>query len=219
MIDHPDAAQDPPPYGLRLDDLFLQAPVLGNVPNPVGGVTSFSFDPTNGGDMTLSVITAGTALNINISGTAFGGVDTGTTYGFGAGLYAIDFTYTMNVTAVPGVDGGWVVSPNNAMNNGTITALAGVADIAEGTSWQLFDQVDSANDALVFLQDEHRLGGFPALAALDPWVGRGWVTYNSDGTNSSATQDWLFIAIPEPSSLGLLVMGAAALLRRKRAVI
>lgn len=61
--------------------------------------------------------------------------------------------------------------------------------------------------------DEHRLGGFPALAALDPYVGRGWVTYNSDGTNSSGTQDWIFT--PKPTSVVLMCIGGVGLFARR----
>lgn len=211
LLNHPDANQDPPPYGLRLDELFLQAPTAGSVTNPVGGVTTFSFDPADGASMVLTTTTVGPNIQINISGVAFGGVDTGVTYGFGAGFYSIDFTYTMNVTEVAGPDGGFNVSPNSAMNNGTITAQAGIPGVTAGTSWTLFDQ---SNNSFDVLRDGHRLGAFPALLAQDPFVGRGWVTYNADGTNSTGTQDWLFT--PEPSSLVFLCIGGAGLFARRR---
>lgn len=208
---HPDANQNPPPYGLRLDDLFLQAVTAGSVTNAVGGVTSFSFDPADGANMVLTTTTVGPNVEINIAGTAFGGVDTGVTYGFGAGLYDIDFTYRVNVTEVAGPDGGFTVSPNSAMNNGTITAQAGITDVAAGTTWTLYDQSDNS---FQLLADGHRLGSFPAILAQDPFVGRGWVTFNADGSNTSGTQDWLFI--PEPSCLALMCIGGIGFLSRQR---
>ncbi len=220
ILNHPDAEQDPPPYGLRLDNLFQQTPSSGSLVGGVGGVTSFSFDPGDGSSMSMNVNDLGGDLEINISGVAKGGVDAGGTYGYGEGLFAIDFTYTMNVEGVVGPMGGWKVTPNNAANNGTITALAGNADIAAGTEWTIWDQVDGNNDSFLVVRDQHRLGSYPAVSALDPLVGRGWVTYSSIGQESSGTQDWLFIAdtpIPEPASIMLLAAGCGAVaLRRNR---
>ena len=59
LFNHPDANQDPPPYGLRLDELFLQAPTAGNVTNPVGGITTFSFAPADGASMVLATSVVG----------------------------------------------------------------------------------------------------------------------------------------------------------------
>jgi len=214
LFNHPDGNANPPPYGLRLDDLFLQAPTGGSASSPVGGPTTFSFDPADGASMTFSATLVGLDIHLNISGTAFGGVDAGLTYGYGEGFYDIDFTYTMNVTEVAGPDGGYTVSPNSSMNTGTITAQAGITNVTAGTFWTLYDQTDELDNAFHALADGHRLGSFPAILALDPLVGRGWLTYNANGTNSSATQDWLFIT-PEPSSLALICMAGAGLLARR----
>lgn len=214
LFNHPDANADPPPYGLRLDDLFLHAPTAGSVSSPVGGPTTFSFDPADGASMTLTASMVGPDIHLNIAGTAYGGVDAGVTYGYGEGFYDIDFTYTMNVTEVAGPDGGYTVSPNSSMNTGTITAQAGITNVTAGTFWTFYDQTDSLNNSFHFLADGHRLGSYPSILADDPYVGRGWVTFNSNGTNTSGTQDWLFIT-PEPSSLALICIGGFGLLSRR----
>jgi hypothetical protein len=167
----------------------------------------------DGASMALTASMVGPDIHINLSGTVFGGVDTGVTHGFGAGFYSVDFTYAMDVTEVAGPDVGFIVSPNSAMNNGTITAQAGITDVGAGTSWTLYDQTDDANESFKVLADGHRLGSFPAILAQDPFVGRGWVTFNSDGTHASETQDWLFT--PEPTSLALMCIGGAALFARR----
>jgi len=214
LANHPDGNAKPPTYGLRLDDLFLQTPTAGNVANPVGGTTTFSFDPADGAGMSATASMVGLDIQINILGTVHGGVDTGVAYGFGGGLYDVDFTYRLNVTEVAGPDGGFTVSANSAMNNGTITAQAGITGVDAGTSWTFYDQ-SNGSFAFKLLADGHRLGGFPVILAQDPLVGHGWVTFNSDGTNTSGTQDWLFIT-PEPSSLVLLCIGGVGLFARRR---
>lgn len=218
ILNHPDGNVSPPPYGLRLDDLFTQTPSSGSLPGGVGGITTFSFAPGDGANMNMEVSMSGSDLEINISGTAKGGVAVGGSYGYGEGLFAIDFTYTMNVEGVPGPMGGFKVTPNDVDNNGTITALAGNADITAGTEWSFWDEVNGDNDSFLVVRDQHRLAGHPGISALDPLVGRGWVTYNSTGQGSHGTQDWLFIAdtpIPEPASFALLAMGCAVVGSRR----
>ncbi|GJM26267.1 MAG: hypothetical protein DHS20C16_26820 [Phycisphaerae bacterium] len=220
ILNHPDGDVNPPPYGLRMDELFTQTPSSGSIVGGVGGITTFSFAPGDGANMTMNVNDLGGDLEINISGVAKGGVDAGGSYGYGEGLFAIDFTYSMNVEGVPGPNGGWKVTPNNVANNGTITALAGNTDITAGTEWTFWDEVNGDNDSFLVVRDEHRLAGHPGILALDPLVGRGWVTYHSNGSGSSGTQDFLFIAdtpIPEPTSIMLLAAGCGVLgLRRNR---
>ncbi len=218
ILNHPDGDVNPPPYGLRLDELFTQTPTSGSLVGGVGGITTFSFDPADGASMSMTVSDLGGDLEISISGVAKGGVDAGGTYGYGEGLFAIDFTYRMNVEGVPGPDGGWKITPNHAMNNGTITALAGNTDITAGTEWTLWDQVNGDNDSFLVIRDEHRLAGHPGVLALDPLVGRGWVTYSPIGQDAPGTQDFLFIAdtpIPEPASIMLLAAGCVLVASRR----
>jgi len=199
--DHPDGNENPPPYGLRFDNLFSS---IGGT----GGVTTFSMNTF--GDTVLSVYDDGGGdYRITIAGTVFGGVDTGTGYGFGEGAYALDFEYRANV----GPDGtGWVVSPSDPMNTGTLTSL-GNPDVANGTIFSMFDVNNGDNDSFLFLQDEHRLAGHPQ-EGQGYWVGRGWL---DSSHHSGGTKDFLFIAIPTPgaASMGLMGVGLAASRRRR----
>ena len=113
LVDHPDGAEAPPPYGLRMDRLFE----LSGITGATGGVVSFSFV-----DMELIVRdVGGGSLQIEISGLMEGGTDDGATYGFGAGDYQLEMIYSQGVQAS---GSGWTVDPPNNLNQGTITALA-----------------------------------------------------------------------------------------------
>lgn len=208
LFDHPDGDINPPPYGLRYDNLF------GAVGGPTGA-TSFSFEQ-NGAYMRLIVTEdqmAGTTT-LRLVGKVYGGKDTGGALGFGAGLYSLDFTYRMNVAA----NGtGWQVNGPNALNNGTLVS-DGNADVAAGITFGFSDKPDGKGKSFYFLQDEHRLAGHSQFGQ-GYWVGRGWHMPN-DGRGTTGTQDFLFIGkvIPLPTA-GLL--GSAGLLglavpRRRR---
>ncbi len=203
LSDHPDGNQNPPPYGLRFDNLFT---TVGGT----GGVTTFSMNTF--GDSTLTVLDdGGGAFRIQIAGTVFGGVDTGAGVGFGAGSYDLSFEYAVNV----GPSGtGWVVNPNSILNTGTLTSQ-GNPDVGAGTVFTLFDKdFQATGDSFIFLQDEHRLAGHPE-AGQDFWVGRGWLDVIPPLTG---THDFLFIGelIPTPSSVALLAIGGFAATRRRR---
>ena len=100
LHNHPDAARQPPPYGLRLDELY-------NV--DTGDVDRFTFDFDHAlSDVRLAYNTA--ADSIHIYGRMVGGRDLGTDWAVDQylGLYYIDFTYSVGVTGVPGDDDIWV---------------------------------------------------------------------------------------------------------------
>lgn len=48
----------------------------------------------------------------------------------------------------------------------------------------------SQDPAFLFFKDNHRLYSVD----YDAWVGRGWLTFNADKSNSIYTQDWIFTA-------------------------
>lgn len=194
LADHPDGNVNPPPYGLRFDDLFTE--VGGQ-----GGVTSFSMNYF--GDTTLTVTDDGVGnLTIDIVGTLYGGVDTGVDYGYGEGAFALDYTYAVSVAA----DGsGWVVNSQDPMNSGTLTVLPGNTDLVSGTVFNFFGQVTEGGPIFIFKNDGWRLGGHPEFDPQTTYVGRGWhSTDNLGGTE----HDFLFVGelIPAPGA-GLLLVG------------
>jgi len=224
-IDHPDGNANPPGYGLRLDKLFTFDPDSGAVEEDAasGGITTFSFshELSNVQVKVSDTDDDGAGDKIRVFGTVYGGEDTGGGYGFGEGLYEMKFTWTQNVIETEGDDGGWQVTPASTLNGGFIRALDGIDGVEEGTSWDLFGQEDANKNTFKLQRDGHRLGGYPDLASLDPFVGRGWVTLLEDGTKNGATQDFLFVVVPTPAALpmglaGLAGLGGVAWIRRRK---
>ena len=214
LFNHPDGNAQPPQYGLRLDDLF------GG-----GNTVHFSFDPADGASVFLTVTDSGGSITIDIQGTVFGGHDTGTAYSSSdSGLWDINFSYTFNVSVI---SAGWEVSPQNELNAGSITALdngGGLGGLWDsGDSFDFFEQTGTGNP-FIFAPDDHRLltltgGSMNYPEAGDFLVGRGWLTYNSDGSGVGDTQDWLFIGqlIPLPPGVwmaGIGLIGVVTLRRR-----
>ncbi len=216
LENHPDAAEAPPPYGLRLDNLFLQE-------GGEGGVTTFSFDTQAG--VTLSIFDEsqelgdrnGSFLRINISGEVFGGEESG----YGVGLYDLNFDYRMHVTEV---EDGWVVVSADGSNNGSLTPIFDVEDgRGGGAEYRFWDQFSEGADASArFQNDGHRLDD--RVNFVDMIVGRGWLTFNQDNSNSAGTQDFLFIGrnrepgnpIPLPTAAGLGLAGLGVVVSRRR---
>jgi len=238
VIDHPDGTLSPPPYGIRLDGLFNQtsdegggvagAPLHGGSFGSDETRTTFSFM-----NMKLQVIKNDSGdLRIEISGTAFGGVDTGSGYGFGRGLYEVNFVFDQRVTQIDDGDGvfdkfgeGWKAESadgsvdGTALNQGTITKiddgdLGGSGEIITGSSWDLFQTFDPGRengDAFKFVRDGHRLGD------INKFVGRGWLTFDDKGIKGSSGQvgDFLF-TVPLPGSAGLAFAGLGLVALRRR---
>ncbi|MBX9737810.1 MAG: hypothetical protein K2X32_12880 [Phycisphaerales bacterium] len=196
LFNHPDGSQSPPPYGLRIDELF----------NATSGhdVYSFTFD-TNGAYMRMDY----TGSTIRIYGAAYGGRDVGSTWAVEAttGLYAIDFTYNIGVGLAAGDDD--VAVNANRQNFGTITAPG-------GQIINLTNQADSSGLSFRFGDENNDLGhrGFSGLS------GWGWLAIvNANGSVSHVNaQDWLFVArIPAPSAGAMLALAALGASRRRRA--
>ena len=178
LHDHEDGALAPPTYGLRLDGLFA-----GN-PGAAGGAATFSFDE-NDAEVFMTVDEeAGTA---RIFGTIYGGETTGSSYGYGEGHYQIDFLYNTNFTATPT---GWVTTTkgtNAVENQGRLLGLDGAE--TGGRAWDLYDYVTNG-PSFLFQQDGHRTGD------ANDWVGRGWLSTESDHAYRPLTMDFLFIGQP-----------------------
>ncbi|MEC9372322.1 MAG: hypothetical protein VYC34_00690 [Planctomycetota bacterium] len=201
LQDHPDGNISPPPYGVRFDNFFAGAPY-----NQVGDA-SFSFDTFN--DVVLNVFEdAPNDFRIVISGTVYGGIDVGGTYGFGEGAYDLMFEYEANVVA----NGtGWEVSNSSAMNNGTMVSQ-GNPDVPLGATFNLMDSFGNPPGlSFAFLQDDHRLEGHPP-EGMGYWVGRGWFS----GHGGDVVRDFFFIGIPAPGAGVAMLMGAGLAMGRRR---
>ncbi|MEE9212326.1 MAG: PEP-CTERM sorting domain-containing protein [Phycisphaeraceae bacterium] len=201
LFDHPPAAQDPTPHGVRLDNLFL----IAGLPEAGGGVTTFSLDHFN--DTHLTVTDTGSGFEIHITGTVYGGEDLGSSYGFGEGAYALDFTYSVNVEAE---DDGWEVEPPSATNSGTLTALANNSGVPNGTVFDLYER-QAQGRHFKFEPKGHRFGN-----ADSTWVGRGGLTTNADGSDAGRPMEFLFVGVPEPGTSVLLGAGLLAAACRHR---
>ncbi len=189
LHDHPDGAIAPPPYGLRLVELY----------DVTAGNDNFTFDFDHA-DSEMFLTFTGT--EITISGVSMGGRDTGAAWAADAylGLYSFSFTYSIGVSGVPGDDDIYVVA--NMDNTGTVTTPLG----------DTLDLLDKSNGSFSFrLGDESDDAGHRGFAGISGW---GWLTYPA-GAAPMGT-DWIFTAelVPAPSALALL--GAAGLFRSRR---
>ena len=188
LNDHPGGDQAPPTYGLRLDN------ILGP------GVATLSMDFYD--DTRMVVSEDAGVISLHITGTLYGGEVEAHDY-VDAHSYAVDFLYEVNVSDA---GNGWNVNTFDTANTGTVTDL----DTSD-----VFTLYGMANmDGLVFsmLADGFRLNGDNSS-----WVGRGWLTANSDGTVSNAgAQDWLFVGTPVPSPAGAFVLGLGGLVSMRR---
>lgn len=196
LHNHPDGAAANPLYGLRLDELF-------NV-TPNHDVFTFNFDDARS-DMKMLV----TATSIQIFGKVWGGRDIGSAYAVEAttGLYQVNFTYSVGVSAVPGDDDWWVSYGGMMMqNSGTIT----------GPSSQVINLVDKSQGDYYFrLGNENNDAGHRGFAGISGW---GWLNHGPSGSPHVDSSDWLFTAnlIPAPGSVVLAGLAGLIGLRRKR---
>jgi hypothetical protein len=191
LSDHPAGGENPPPYGLRLDG------ILG------AGTQTLSIDFHN--DTVLTVSDNGGNLEINITGTLYGGEVDGMGGYVSAASYDAVFNYVVNVTDE---GNGWAVNGFDASNGGTLT------NQDTNAVTEVYGMNDAGGLVLAFLADGHRLTGDDTT-----WVGRGWITDQPDGTDPHAGfRDWLFKGelIPAPSSFALLGLGGLVASRRRR---
>ena len=205
LFDHPDANQAPPPYGLRLDNVF----------DGYGydGVTTFSF---NSGVVMAEVDdVAGT---MRIFGDIYGGVDVGEAYGLEVKV-RLDFTYSDMVMAdnfdptdpdlqVPQGEGGGGIEVLDIISDPTDGGSNGLV----GQTFQFHGQSQSQRRAglrrrLQF--PEHRASRLRWLE----WLG--WVELASV---YGGTHDFLFIGelVPEPGSLAIWSMIGVVFCSRRR---
>jgi len=196
LANHPDGAERPPQYGLRLDELV----------NVTGSHDVFSFDFDNANSEMLLAYDD-VAHTIRIYGHSWGGRDTGNSYandGF-LGVYQIDFTYNIGVGLAPGDDDVRVVA--NMQNTGSI--------ITPNNGTFLLQDKSDGNFSFRLGDEDNDLGhrGFPGIS------GWGWLNHGRTLPASHVdSSDWLFTAtykIPEPSTMVLMGLGVLGAMRRR----
>lgn len=193
LHNHPDGTVNPPPYGLRLDELFDITPDHDDF-------TMDFDDPSSNVQMTYD------GMTIHIFGTAFGGRDIGAVYAAEptTGLYTFDFTYTVGVGLVPGDDDLYVAAPSGS-NFGFIQPPVGPAISLTDTSVGGF--------TFRFGDEDDDLGhrGFPGLS------GWGWLTHHHESQGHIVNSDWIFTAelVPTPGATMLGLVGLVGLRRRR----
>jgi hypothetical protein len=196
LFNHPDGNQNPPPYGLRLDELY-DATTSHDV---------FTFDFNHPSSYVTMTYTGST---ITITGNARGGRDAGTVHAADAylGLYSFNFVYNIGVGLAPG-DDDVLVNP----------AIAG-----SNTGWimtPLGDTIalrDESNGDFTFrLGDEDNDLGHRGFAGISGW---GWLTHGPSTASHVHDSDWIFTVgplVPSPSAAGGLVLGGVLAARRRR---
>jgi uncharacterized repeat protein (TIGR01451 family) len=175
LHDHPDGNARSPLYGLRLDELF-------------GGfdTVTFSFDQ-GGADVTMEV----DGSNVTISGTVYGGRDTGSSYDSdNSGLWDLYFRYTDALDPVSGDDDLFAEGWEAGKGQGAITPLFSSAYFDAGDVYDLRGHPSGGTSFR--LGDEDNDNGHRSASDISGW---GWLKHGQDGsfTHTNAS-DWLFTA-------------------------
>lgn len=196
LANHPDGAEAPPYYGLRLDELYNAT--------PAHDVFSFDFEHPQS---SVVLVYNSVAQTIRIFGNAYGGRDVGGSYANDAylGVYHFDFLYNQGVGLVPGDDDIWSNTANHANSGYIQTPLSDTIGL-----------VDEWMDYSFRFGDENNDAGHRGFAGISGW---GWLSYGfAPPYQHVEFSDWLFTAtlIPEPSTAALAAIAALAILRRRR---
>lgn len=199
LFNHPDGDANPPPYGLRLDELYNAS--------SNHDIFTFNFNDV-ASDMFLDYDDV--ANTIHIFGAVLGGRDSGSTHAADQylGVYLVNFTYTLGVQTAGG-DDDLIVDTLNHANSGTIITPL-------GDTISLYDERGGSSFSFRFGNEDNDAGhrGFDGLS------GWGWLNHHAP-TNHIEAGDWLFTAvrsdIPTPGSVALVALGGMLAARRHRA--
>lgn len=198
LFDHPGGGVNPQAYGLRLDGFGMEDPV------------TFSFEDSMG-DSTVraTVVDDGMTTRFHIRGIVTGNSANG---GTDFGSFLLDVWYDVNTPSqgyeAPGSSAG------DSIGGLTGLSTTGASPLADGAFMELFSRTDGTG-TFRFFDDGHRLDGDDST-----WVGRGWVTPNSDGSTGD-TNDFLFtgvyvVPLPTSALAGFGMLGCIGAYRRIR---
>lgn len=190
MSNHPDGILSPD-YGLRFDGFF-------------GGWAETVFDVEQFGDTLVTVYEEEGNLSISLTGTAFGGIIDGEGGFVDPEAWAFEQTYSTGVFAS---ELGWQVVAPVGTNAGTLTRVSDPED-----SMTFYGKADLNGAQFLLEANGYRLDDDDTT-----WTGHGWLAL-SDGSGSTLTRDWFFVAepVPSPASLALFSLGGLVAARRRR---
>lgn len=190
LFNHSAGNAQPPPYGLRIDDLIDD------------GDYTFDFEYTDGTETALMKLDYDdTAMTVHIYGRAYGGKDTGSGYdATQQGWINVDFTYTTNVIQAdnaagdPGND--IYVTAESPLNAGTLELDGWGGNVT-------FDLMDKQGDNDHSFRFDNDFDPRDAAAAANPMIqsATGWVDIPGVPLNGGS-RDWLFFAeVDAPTSV------------------
>lgn len=214
MFNHPAAQEDPPPYGLRLDELVDVTP--GH------DIFTWDFEHDDSNGISLALLSIKELPNfpnrfvIDIKGTVYGGLTDGNGYANDpahVGFWDIDFTYIVGVKKAF-ADDDYIVdpdAPSMLTNAGTITGPG-----PGGITYLIGDVKDG--EYSFRLGDENNDQGHQGFDGFSGW---GWLKHGvAPPLQDIALSDWLFTlddtAYPTPGALGLLGIAGLCGARRSR---